>query len=102
MMDEYQVTFLVSNVNASAHVAQSLCRVARKFKSSIHVINIAGNRRAELTRSLAVLQVALQAGDMCQITASGVDAELACFVIKAMLSDNFSVIGSKINHEFSG
>lgn len=86
MMHEFQVTFLVNDVNASVHVAQPLSRVARKFKSTLHIINITRNRSAELTKSLAVLQVGLQEGDLCQITAIGIDAELACFVIKDMLS----------------
>ncbi|TXY22148.1 PTS fructose transporter subunit IIA [Vibrio mimicus] len=101
MMHEFQVTFLVNNVNASAHVAQPLSHVARKFKSTLHIINITRNRSAELTKSLAVLQVGLQVSDLCQITAFGIDAELACFVIKDMLSDHYTVVGSKINYEFS-
>ncbi|EEW11528.1 PTS sugar transporter subunit IIA [Vibrio mimicus] len=101
MMHEFQVTFLVKNVNASAHVAQPLSRVARKFKSTLHIINITRNRSAELIKSLAVLQVGLQVSDLCQITAFGIDAELACFVIKDMLSDHYTVVGSKINYEFS-
>lgn len=60
MMHEFQVTFLVNDVNASVHVAQPLSRVARKFKSTLHIINITRNRSAELTKSLAVLQVGLQ------------------------------------------
>ncbi|EOW2078407.1 PTS sugar transporter subunit IIA [Vibrio mimicus] len=101
MMNEFQVTFLVNDINASAHVAQPLSRVARKFKSKLHIINITRNRSAELTKSLAVLQVGLQVSDLCQITAFGIDAELACFVIKDMLSDHYTVVGSKINYEFS-
>ncbi|MPX98244.1 PTS fructose transporter subunit IIA [Salinivibrio sp. VYel6] len=101
MMHEYQVTFLVNDVNASAHVTQPLSRVARKFKSTLRIINITQNRSAELAKSLAVLQVGLQKGDFCQITAIGIDAELACFVVKDMLSDHFTVVGSKINYEFS-
>ncbi|ENM3833994.1 PTS sugar transporter subunit IIA [Vibrio cholerae] len=101
MMHEFQVTFLVNDVNASAHVAQPLSRVARKFKSTLHIINITRNRSAELTKSLAVLQVGLQEGDLCQITAIGIDAELACFVIKDLLSAHYTVVGSKINYEFS-
>ncbi len=101
MMHEFQVTFLVNDVNASVHVAQPLSRVARKFKSTLHIINITRNRSAELTKSLAVLQVGLQEGDLCQITAIGIDAELACFVIKDMLSAHYTVVGSKINYEFA-
>ncbi|NOF83762.1 PTS fructose transporter subunit IIA, partial [Vibrio cholerae] len=51
MMHEFQVTFLVNDVNASVHVAQPLSRVARKFKSTLHIINITRNRSAELTKS---------------------------------------------------
>lgn len=101
MMHEYQVTFLVNDVNASAYIAQPLARVARKFKSTLHIINITANRCAELGQSLAVLQVGLQQGDLCQITAIGIDAELACFVIKDMLSAHYVVVGAKINDEFS-
>ncbi|HDM8055273.1 PTS sugar transporter subunit IIA [Vibrio harveyi] len=100
-MNEYQITFFVDDINASAHVAQPLNRVAKKFKSTIHIINITQNRIAELTKSVAVLQVGLQQGDLCQITAIGIDAELACFVIKDMIAENFTVVGSHINYEFS-
>lgn len=91
-MNEYQITFFVDDINASAHVAQPLNRVAKKFKSTIHIINITQNRIAELTKSVAVLQVGLQQGDLCQITAIGIDAELACFVIKDIIAENFTVV----------
>ncbi|WP_322804908.1 PTS sugar transporter subunit IIA [Vibrio alfacsensis] len=100
-MNEYQITFFVDDTNASAHVAQPLYRVAKKFKSTLRIINITQNRTAELTRSLAVLQVGLQQGDLCQITAIGIDAELACFVIKDIVAEHFTVVGSQINYEFS-
>ncbi|MGU3846117.1 PTS sugar transporter subunit IIA, partial [Vibrio diabolicus] len=37
-MNEYQITFFVDNANASAHLAQPLNRVAKKFKSTLHII----------------------------------------------------------------
>ncbi|HHY0495247.1 PTS sugar transporter subunit IIA [Vibrio parahaemolyticus] len=100
-MNEYQITFFVNNTNASAYVAQPLSRVAKKFKSALHIINITQNRSANLTKSLAVFQVGLQQGDLCQITAIGIDAELACFVIKDIIAEQFTLVGSNINYEFS-
>ena len=100
-MNEYQITFFVDNSNASAHLAQPLNRVAKKFKSTLHIINVTQNRVAELTKSVAILQAGLQQGDLCQITAIGIDAELACFVIKDMIAEHFTVVGSHINYEFS-
>lgn len=100
-MNEYQITFFVDNANASAHLAQPLNRVAKKFKSTLHIINVTQNRVAELTKSVAILQAGLQQGDLCQITAIGIDAELACFVIKDMIAEHFTVVGSHINYEFS-
>lgn len=100
-MTEYQITFLVSNTSASAHVAQPLRRLAKKFKSSIRIINITRNRSADLTKSVALLQAGLVEGDLCQITAFGIDAELACFVIKDVVAEHYDLVGAQINHEFS-
>jgi len=100
-MTEYQITFLVSDANAAAHIAQPLRQLAKKFKSNIRIINITRNRSADLTRSVAMLQAGLVAGDLCQITAFGIDAELACFVIKDVIAEHYDLVGSHINHEFS-
>lgn len=100
-MSEYQITFLVENTDASAHVAQPLRRLAKKFKSTLRIINITRNRNADLTKSLAMLQAGLLPGDLCQITAIGMDAELACFVLKGIIAEHYALIGSHINYEFS-
>ncbi|EGA70238.1 PTS system nitrogen regulatory IIA component [Vibrio sinaloensis DSM 21326] len=100
-MNEYQITFLVEDSDASAHIAQPLRKLAKKFKSSIQIINITRNRSAELTKSVALMQVGLVQGDLCQITAIGVDAELACFVLKDVVAEYYTLIGSQINYEFS-
>jgi len=100
-MTEYQITFLVSNSNATAHIAQPLHGLAKKFKSTIRIINITRNRSADLTKSVAMLQAGLIEGDICQLTAFGIDAELACFVIKDMIAEHYDLIGAQINHEFS-
>ena len=100
-MNEYQITFLVDDANTSAHVASPLHRIAKKFKSSLHILNITQDRCAKLTQSMAMLQAGLLKGDLCQITAIGIDAELACFVIKDIIADHFTLVGSQINYEFS-
>ncbi|WP_162064008.1 PTS sugar transporter subunit IIA [Vibrio taketomensis] len=100
-MNEYQITFLVDDCNSSAHVALPLSRLAKKFRSSLSIINITQNRTAALTKSSAMMRVGLQQGDLCQITAIGIDAELACFVLKDVLTDHFSVVGDQINYQFS-
>lgn len=100
-MNEYQITFLISNNNTRTHITKPLNRVIKKFKCTLHIINITSNRVAQLNKSLAILQVGLQQNDLCQITAIGVDAELACFVIKDIIASYFTVVGSQINHKFS-
>ena len=100
-MKEFQITFLVDDSNASAHVASHLYRIAKKFKSALHIINVTQDRCATLSNSMAMLQAGLLKGDLCQITATGIDAELACFVIKDIITDHFSLVGSQINYEFS-
>lgn len=101
MIPEYQLTFFVDNVSASAHAAQPLCRLARKFKSAIRIINITQGRTADLSKSVALLQVGLLKGDLVQITAVGIDAELACFVLKDVIAEHYVLVGSQVNHEFS-
>ncbi|WP_208733138.1 PTS sugar transporter subunit IIA [Vibrio ouci] len=101
MMNEYQITFLVESSETTAHIAQPLRRLAKKFKSTIKIINITRNRSADLTKAVAMLQVGLVQGDLCQITAIGMDAELACFVLKDVIADHYTLIGSQINYEFS-
>ncbi|TFH92839.1 PTS fructose transporter subunit IIA [Vibrio ouci] len=100
-MNEYQITFLVESSETTAHIAQPLRRLAKKFKSTIKIINITRNRSADLTKAVAMLQVGLVQGDLCQITAIGMDAELACFVLKDVIADHYTLIGSQINYEFS-
>jgi PTS system nitrogen regulatory IIA component len=55
MIPEYQLTFFVDNVSASAHAAQPLCRLARKFKSAIRIINITQGRTVDFFKSVALL-----------------------------------------------
>ncbi|WP_194436561.1 PTS sugar transporter subunit IIA [Vibrio fluminensis] len=100
-MNEYQITFLVDSPSGSAYVAQPLNRLAKKFKSSLHIINITQDRCADLCKPSAMLRAGLQQGDLCQITAIGIDAELACFVLKDIISEHFSLIGAHINYQFS-
>ena len=73
-MNEYQITFFVDDPTANSHVAQPLARLAKKFKSTIRIVNITQNRTADLSKSVAMLQVGLLRGDLCQITAVGIDA----------------------------
>ncbi|OAN10896.1 PTS fructose transporter subunit IIA [Photobacterium jeanii] len=100
-MNEYQITFLVDNAEASTYVAQPLRQLAKKFKSTLRIINITRNRTAELSKSVAMLQAGLVQGDLCQITAVGIDAELACFVLKDIIAEHFTIVGAQINYEFS-
>nr|WP_086937579.1 PTS sugar transporter subunit IIA [Thaumasiovibrio occultus] len=100
-MNEYQITFLVDDICGSAYVAQPLCRLAKKFKSTLQILNITQNRSADLSRSSAMLTAGLLSGDLCQITAIGIDAELACFVIKDIIAEHFVLVGAQINTQFS-
>jgi len=100
-MTEYQITFLVEDSNASARATKPLCNLAKKFKSSIHIINITRNRSANMAKSVAMLQAGLVEGDLCQITAFGIDAELACFVLKDIVAEHYALVGSNINYQFS-
>ncbi|MEZ8095065.1 PTS sugar transporter subunit IIA [Photobacterium swingsii] len=100
-MNECQITFFVDDANASAYVAKPLLHLSKKFKSTLRIINITRNRTAKLSKSVAMLQAGLVNGDLCQITAVGIDAELACFVIKDIIAEHFTLIGAHINYEFS-
>lgn len=82
-------------------MASPLSRLAKKFKSIIHIINITKNRCAELNKSVSVFKAGLHVGDLCQITAIGVDAELACFVLKDIIAEYFVLVGAKTQYEFS-
>ncbi|USD68321.1 PTS sugar transporter subunit IIA [Vibrio sp. SCSIO 43136] len=101
MMFEYQITFIVADASANARLSPHLCKLARKFKSDLSILNLTRNRRASLSHSLAIMQAALVDGDLCQITAVGIDAELACFVLKDIIADHHTLIGSKVSYEFS-
>jgi PTS system nitrogen regulatory IIA component len=101
MNKEYQLTFLVEDTAATSRAAQPLCKLARQFKSTLRIINITQNRDADLSKSVAMLQVALKKGDLVQITATGIDAELACFVLKDLVAEHYVLVGSQITHEFS-
>jgi PTS system nitrogen regulatory IIA component len=100
-MYEYQITFIVHDVNASARIVSPLIRLAKKFKSIFHIINITKNCCAELNKSLSVFKVGLHVGDLCQISAIGIDAELACFVIKDIVAEHFTLVGAKTHPLFS-
>lgn len=99
-MDEYQVTFIVKDTDASARVVKPLYQLAKKFKSNLSIINITRNRQACLSNSLAILQVGLVKGDLCQLCTVGIDAELACFVLKNIISEHYRLIGANINYQF--
>ncbi|MDA0149787.1 PTS sugar transporter subunit IIA [Vibrio sp. LaRot3] len=101
MNREYQLTFFVEDSSATSHVAQPLCRLARQFKSHLRIINITQSRDADLSKSVAMLQVALKQGDLVQITASGIDAELACFVLKDLVAEHYVLVGSQITYDFT-
>ena len=100
-LHEFQITFFVEDTSANAHVAIPLARLAKKFKSYIQIINITQDRTSALTKSSAVLQAGLYTGDLCQITALGIDAELACFVLKDIIAQHYTLVGSNINSDFS-
>ena len=57
--------------------AKQLCRLAGLFKSQILFINISRRQRAEASSQLALLTLATQPGDLCQLLIEGLDAELA-------------------------
>jgi PTS system nitrogen regulatory IIA component len=100
-MNEYQITFLVEDINASSRVAKTLHRLAKKLKSTLCIINITRKRKAALSKSVAMLQAGLVKGDLCQIIVVGIDAELACFVIKSIIAEHYILIGTNINYLFS-
>ncbi|MGD8172815.1 PTS sugar transporter subunit IIA [Vibrio sp. TRT 21S02] len=95
-MYEYQITFLVNNADRSVQLASALPPIVKKFKSTIHLINITQDRSGNLSKALGVFKAGMVEGDLCQITAIGVDAELACFVIKDLVADLYTVIGTDI------
>ena len=100
-MNEYQISFLVDNTLSRSRIGKPLRYLAKKFKCSLRIINITQNRSAPLNNSMAVMQVGLIKGDLCQIAAIGIDAELACFVLKAVISEHYTVIGPQIAHHCS-
>lgn len=100
-MKEHQVTFYVDSPNVHSQIASPLSQLAKKFKSTIHIINISRHRTAKLDKAFAPLQAGMQIGDVCQITANGIDAELACFVIKNLVAEFYTVIGSQNNSTIS-
>lgn len=79
---EHQVTFVVTDEQRLHTMAPVLAKVARKFSSSIKLVNVTRNRIQPLCQSLSVLSVAPRFHDCMQIVAKGIDAELACFVFK--------------------
>lgn len=99
-MSEYQITFIVKDTEASARIVKPLHRLIKKFNSVLTIINISRNRQASLSNSLAILQVGLVKGDLCQIGVVGIDAELACFVIKNIIAEHYRIIGANTNYQF--
>ncbi|PNH83408.1 PTS sugar transporter subunit IIA [Vibrio diazotrophicus] len=91
-MKEYQVTFYVSSDYPVSCFSSSFIRVARKFKSTIHVINFTNQRSVELCSSLSLLSIGMKNGDLCQLAAFGLDAELACFVLKDLIAALYAVV----------
>ncbi|MDV7105148.1 PTS sugar transporter subunit IIA [Vibrio sp. TH_r3] len=100
-MNEYQITFFVDDITGNSYIISPLRQLEKKFKSTIRIVNITRNRNADLSIPVAVLQVGLMKGDLCQITAVGIDAELACFVFKDIIAEHYVLIGSHINDRFS-
>jgi nitrogen PTS system EIIA component len=57
--------------------AKQLCRLAGLFKSHIQFINVTRRQSVGATNQLALLTLATQPGDLCQLLIEGLDAELA-------------------------
>lgn len=100
-MNEYQITFIINDTKTSIQMAFRLNQLMKKFKSIFYILNITQNRCVEFKKSISILQAGLLEGDLCQLTALGIDAELACFILKDILTEYVTVIGSQINHNFS-
>jgi PTS system nitrogen regulatory IIA component len=94
-MYEYQITFFVEHANHSGCIASGLSHLVRKFKSKIHIINLTRNRCADLSKSIGLFRAGLLPGDLCQITAIGIDAELACFVLRDVIDTHYIRVGSR-------
>ncbi|NLS11660.1 PTS transporter subunit EIIA [Vibrio sp. SM6] len=99
-MKEYQLTFIVADVAANARIAQPLRHLVKSFRSVLLLRNITRDSTVSLAHSLALMQAGLRCGDFCQITARGIDAELACFVLKDVIADHYILVGAKINYQF--
>jgi len=101
MMNEYQITFFVNDASHARLIAVPISRLEKKFKSVISLINITRNQHVDLCKSIGVYQAGLQQGDLCQITAMGVDAELVCFVLKDLIEEHFVVVGANVHLSLS-
>ncbi len=99
-MNEYQITFFVDDPAANSHAAQPLSRLAKKFKSTIRIINIT-KTEPPISPNPSRCYKWVYLEDLCQITAVGIDAELACFVLKDVIAEHYVMVGSQVNHEFS-
>lgn len=61
--------------------AKQLCRLAGLFKSHVQFVNVTGHQSVGATSQLALLTLATQPGDLCQLQIEGLDAELAHWVL---------------------
>lgn len=57
--------------------AKQLCRLAGLFKSHIQFVNVTRRQSVAAANQLALLTLATQPGDLCQLLIEGLDAELA-------------------------
>ncbi|MGL5812345.1 MAG: PTS sugar transporter subunit IIA [Aeromonas sp.] len=57
--------------------AKQLCRLAGLFKSHVQLVNVTRRQSVGAANQLALLTLATQPGDLCQLQIEGLDAELA-------------------------
>lgn len=98
---DYRITFFVKKQLLPPPMALQLVRLAKKFKNTIRIDNITKGRFSDISGSLCLFKVGLTEGDFCQLITTGIDAELANFVLTDLLANTFDFIASDKLWRFS-
>lgn len=98
---DYRITFFVKKQGLPPQMALQLVRLAKKFKNTVRIDNITKGRFSPISGSISLFKVGLTEGDFCQLITTGMDAELANFVLTDLLATTFDFIASDKLWRFS-
>lgn len=89
-----RITFLLPADGVPGWKLTELKQLSRLFRSVVVWNNISRGKQANLENGLTLLSFKNDSNDLCQLVIEGLDAELACMVLSAYVSEHFDILAT--------